>query len=217
MSDNLTKSLTQVITEDLETSQYASNSNTFFGLTFTTWIIIIFILALLGFNIFAYLAKGTDITTNIFNTYFLPVLQWFGYKTVETTKQTIDVSTIGLDTTLEATKQTIDTSATGVNVIANTSTSAIGEIQSTINKEFVPVQDSIQQNHYDTDSWALQQALDDAPKSTYIPNETGQSGWCYIGEHDGFRACAQVGVNDKCMSGDVFPTRDICMNPKLRM
>jgi len=26
----------------------------------------------------------------------------------------------------------------------------------------------------------------------------------------------QVGVNDECMSGDVFPTNDVCVNPNLR-
>jgi hypothetical protein len=43
-----------------------------------------------------------------------------------------------------------------------------------------------------------------------------QSGWCYIGSDKGTRACAQVGVNDGCMSGDIFPSQEICINPNLR-
>lgn len=44
----------------------------------------------------------------------------------------------------------------------------------------------------------------------------GKAGWCYIGEDRGFRSCAQVGVNDKCMSGEIFPSQEICVNPSLR-
>ena len=43
-----------------------------------------------------------------------------------------------------------------------------------------------------------------------------KAGWCYIGEDRGFRSCAKVGVNDKCMSGDIFPSHEICVNPSLR-
>jgi hypothetical protein len=44
----------------------------------------------------------------------------------------------------------------------------------------------------------------------------GKSGWCYIGEDRGFRTCAKVGVNDTCMSGEIFPTQEVCINPNLR-
>jgi hypothetical protein len=43
-----------------------------------------------------------------------------------------------------------------------------------------------------------------------------KSGYCYIGEDRGFRSCIRVGENDQCMSGDIFPTMDICINPNLR-
>lgn len=47
-------------------------------------------------------------------------------------------------------------------------------------------------------------------------NKTLKSGYCYIGEDKGFRNCAKVTEADKCMSGDIFPTLDICVNPNLR-
>ena len=43
-----------------------------------------------------------------------------------------------------------------------------------------------------------------------------KTGYCYIGEDRGFRSCIEVGINDKCMSGDIFPTEAICINPNLR-
>ena len=41
-------------------------------------------------------------------------------------------------------------------------------------------------------------------------------GFCYIGSDRGIRSC--IGVNNpyNCMSGEIFPTFDVCVNPTLR-
>ena len=56
---------------------------------------------------------------------------------------------------------------------------------------------------------------DDATSSTQIPRS--KSGYCYIGEDRGFRSCIKVSQDMKCMSGDIFPTMDVCVNPRLRV
>ena len=56
---------------------------------------------------------------------------------------------------------------------------------------------------------------DDATSSTQIPRS--KSGYCYIGEDRGFRSCIEVSQDMKCMSGDIFPTRAVCVNPRLRV
>ena len=71
---------------------------------------------------------------------------------------------------------------------------------------------------------SLSRALDNAKQSGNVsPDEsrssiqtTGKSGWCYIGEEQGTRTCSEIGVNDVCMSGNIFPNQAICMNPNLR-
>ena len=45
---------------------------------------------------------------------------------------------------------------------------------------------------------------------------SGKKGWCYVGEDRGNRSCVQVTQSEKCMSGDIFPSQDICINPNLR-
>jgi len=47
-------------------------------------------------------------------------------------------------------------------------------------------------------------------------NPTSKSGFCYIGEDRGFRSCIDVCEGDVCMSGDIFPTEALCVNPNLR-
>ena len=55
----------------------------------------------------------------------------------------------------------------------------------------------------------------DATSRTQIPRT--KSGYCYIGEDRGFRSCIEVTRDMKCMSGDIFPTRAVCVNPRLRV
>ena len=66
---------------------------------------------------------------------------------------------------------------------------------------------------------ALEYAQKNQPKSpaedpNLIPGP--KSGYCYIGENRGFRSCIEVGESTKCMSGEIFPTREVCVNPRLR-
>ena len=51
---------------------------------------------------------------------------------------------------------------------------------------------------------------------TQLTQNNTKSGYCYIGEDRGFRSCIRVGPNDKCISNDIYPTKAICINPKLR-
>ena len=44
-----------------------------------------------------------------------------------------------------------------------------------------------------------------------------ERGYCYIGTDRGIRSCIDVSPGDKCMSGQIFPRRDICVNPSLRL
>ena len=212
----------------------SSNSYSFMGyfsaITWQTWIIIILILALLGINIFAYLAKGTEETTLIFG----PILKFFGYSALETSKQIIDTSASG--------------AKSGVDIVANTATNTIDTIQQTplatsgtstgvnipqgkMSSSSFPqslnqnVNQNLNQNmNQGLEQDSLSKALENAKQSGNVaPDEsrssiqtTGKSGWCYIGEEKGIRVCSEIGINDGCMSLNVFPNQAICMNPNLR-
>jgi hypothetical protein len=60
-------------------------------------------------------------------------------------------------------------------------------------------------------------SADDSYSSIQKSKSSSKSGWCFIGEDRGFRSCIDVSEKDKCMSGDIFPTSEICVNPNLRM
>ena len=73
----------------------SSDSGGFFSflqnITATTWLIIILILSFLGFNVFVYLAKGTQDITNFFG----PLVNKLFGTSVGVTSQVIDVSAEG--------------------------------------------------------------------------------------------------------------------------
>ena len=48
-------------------------------------------------------------------------------------------------------------------------------------------------------------------------NALEEKGFCYIGTDRGIRSCIRVNPGDRCMSGEIFPRRDICVNPSLRL
>lgn len=186
----------------------------------TTWLLIILILAFLGFNIFAFLAKGTQNIADVFG----PITQKIFGTGVATAGQVVDVSAEGAKNVVSGTAGVINAGLTSVQtslpsgqtVTPNQAPSGIKGQQ--LNQQQLNV---MQQS-------TLDKALDSAThndqfdyeaheaSSSVIGGASGKSGWCYIGDDRGFRSCAQVGVNDTCMSGDIFPSQEICMNPNLR-
>jgi hypothetical protein len=52
--------------------------------------------------------------------------------------------------------------------------------------------------------------------SPYKEANVSADGFCYIGYDNGQRECVDVYAGDVCMSGEIFPSLDICINPKMR-
>lgn len=221
LSESILKSNESVIPSLSSESSFSSSSsdggflNTLKNINMTTWILIILILAFLGFNIFTYLSKGTQWAADIFGKLSTII---FG-ATLETTSQAVDVSAEGAKAVVGGTSGAVQGGLTAVqnatpNGISNNSTFKGEPInqeqedvmqQSTLNRALNNAQ-SLQSNEQDYE----------ANEASSSVHSAGKTGWCYIGADRGFRTCAEVGINDQCMSGDIFPTQEICMNPSLR-
>ena len=177
---------------------------------------------------------------------FEKLLKLLGFSALETVDQTVNASATGVTTVANIvsadTTQAVD-KITGTSTISSTAASATGTPQQEMQGSGSQIdfgQQNKNQNQNanqmaDGRNNTLQDALNDAeshmteqnnlnasndgivPDDSYSSIQTGgKSGWCYIGEERGTRSCVQVGVNDECMSGDVFPTNDVCVNPNLR-
>lgn len=47
------------------------------------------------------------------------------------------------------------------------------------------------------------------------PITSSKQNWCLVGEYQGRRGCISINENDKCLSGQVFPSQTKCLNPTL--
>ena len=90
------------------------------------------------------------------------------------------------------------------------------QLATSINKEETPLNETIDPSKY------IKKNNENIPK----PDKTGsvtqsskianKSGYCYIGEDRGFRSCIKIEEGDECMSGNIFTTEALCINPNLR-
>jgi len=188
-------SISDTITSKLTSSTIPSNGATGKYGKIIRYVLIGAVLLFLAVNLFSYLGKKSGI------------MSLFG----DTVKQTANNTAKGTKGVISAGAQAIDS---GVNLLEKGINGKSGKKK---------------RNKVDDKSQGVGQALKDAvdnPPPAPIPDDagsrtqsnkaSGKSGYCYIGEDRGFRSCIQVNESDTCMSGDIFPTRDICINPNLR-
>jgi len=199
---------TQVISSVAETTTSLFNmKNILFA------IIIILFLAFLGFNIFKYFASGTDIITNL----LAPIIAVFGKITGDTAKTTINETSGGsktiVDKTSETTKSILDNvqqgTTGGIDVLQNNLKKT--SEASTNNEDALTL--SIV-NTANADKMTDYSVKDDEPEPTQT--NTLNQGYCYIGKINDTRYCGKVSNREQCMSGDIYPSMDICVNPSLR-
>ena len=186
--------------------------------------LVVLLLALIGFNVFTYLDDITQWFSETFGAPFRYVARVFGYAVTDTAQTTVDV-------TAQGTKSAVDIASgaatSGINVLQQT----IGQRNDQRNDQSdEPAQTQSQKNQTQSSATqdmgsnaGLQRALSHAKKESPQPDDatsrtqrSGKTGYCYIGEDRGFRSCIKVGEEDTCMSGDIFPTHAICINPRLR-
>ena len=204
----------------------STTSGWFSNFNWQVWLFLIFILAVLGLNVFKYLDKGTQTISDL----FAPYTQYFGgllgNTSINTTRQVVNVSTIGAKTGVDIAAGTV---TTGLDIVQQSASNIKGKESSNSTQ----YNDNPNQFKDDSLNNSLNHSLnnpnkiqspDDTPTytsddsySTIQKNKaSGKSGFCYIGEDRGFRSCVSVGQNDTCMSGDIYPSMEVCVNPTLR-
>jgi hypothetical protein len=110
--------------------------------------------------------------------------------------------------TKESTASTTPIGGSTTKPVTEPSTSTIPPVVTTMNP--------IEYAKYQKDQKALETALGTSntgggePQPDDSAAGVGKAGWCYIGEEQGYGVCANVQQNDKCMSGQVYPTESEC-------
>jgi hypothetical protein len=159
-------------------------------------IALIVVLALLGFNIFTYLAKGTD----VFGKYL-----GFAEKKIERgTKKTLKF--LG--------KETNKVGKAVVGGVKKTGKEVRRGASAVVSPLAKAVDGGASRQHGRRGRHKRGVAPDSAGESEI--QRKPHKGYCYIGSWQGIRSCIEVKKAKECMSGQLFPTRAICVDPKLR-
>ena len=211
------------VSADTSSSIDPSRWNIFSGLqevSVFTWILIVFLLSFFGFNIFVYLAEGTEEVTSIFK----PLVDVIVALVAHVTSIFVGVTAAGANTIVQGTADVIDTGLTNIENRAekiqdNTSASSLKSTHDAQNKSDKTMDNNTLNKTLNTAKAAHPDNNGDYESDqsgSSIQAGNGKSGWCFIGEDRGFRSCMEIGQQDKCMSGDIFPSNEICVNPSLR-
>jgi len=150
------------------------------------YFIIFLILAVLGLNVFGYLGDITEKAGELIRPLLSKIASIFGF-------------------TL---RQTAETTAEGAKIGAQAIGGAVTGAVKGATGQFHP-KDELKE--YERHVKQRQENV----KPTYS-DEVPKQGFCYIGTDRGYRSCIHVDQSTKCLSGEIFPTRSICVNPTLR-
>ncbi len=192
-----------------------SNSPSFMGY-FVRFILVVVLLGFAGFNVFKEMGLITDDVVELTR----PFMEWSSGILGSVSKQFVS-------TTSEGTRTGIDivsgAAKSGVNVIDDQVTgnglnaslvvppSGGGNARQEAARATALTMKTGSQLNYDIP------APDDSLSVTQKGKTSGKAGYCFVGEDRGNRSCVYVNESDTCMSGNIFPSKDKCINPNLRV
>jgi len=182
--------------------------------------LIVTILLFLGVNIFSYLGNLLETLKIAVAPFLKNILESLGYVVTETTKDVTQITASGAKLGIDVAAGTVES---GIDVIqgqlninsqSNTPSSSQSNGTSSSQSTMTRLSSSLSGALADAEE-KMEPVPDDSMSSTQRigPNKTG---YCYIGEDRGFRSCIYVKDGDTCMSGEIFPSQSICVNPALR-
>ena len=182
-----------------------TNSDATFGINNQVIIVILLVilgLSFLGINIFIVIGNLVDSIVKIFGPLVSQILSIFGYTTGSVLTKTADVAGT--------------VAKTGVD-LAEDSIQSVGTIMKDASRQHVnPATVAGLDGALSTQSNTFTYR-EPSPSTSGNPIQkpitANKTNWCLVGEYDGKRGCVEVGQQDKCMSGQIFPSQVTCMNP----
>jgi hypothetical protein len=183
------------------TNDMFSNKNTIIML-----LIFLLILSFLGINLLNISGDIIQRISNIFGPVFVNFLSLFGYTTGTVINNTADV--------------VADASKTGIDIAEGTAQSVGGLFLKA--SQNLSNQPSLETPEPEPESKQPPKPKPESkpepePDTTKNPIQKPISSikarWCLVGEYEGRRGCIAINEHDKCLSGQVFPTQQMCLNP----
>ena len=177
---------------------------------FIRFILVITLLAFAGFNIFAQAGIITEDAMSFIEPVIQPIMKALGMAAEQTVKTTAQGTKTSVDVVSGATKS-------GVNVLEDQLIGSGIRSSGGGNAAQERARATALTMKTGADAVISQPEADEASSVTQKGRVSGKAGYCLVGEDRGIRSCVKVGEGDTCMSGNIFPSKDVCINPSLRV
>jgi len=205
MNQSFEKSSTPIIKPESESSN-VGNFNLFSGKNLIIVILTaLLIFSFLGINLLVVLGNLLQTIINIFSPLITQILSVFGYTAGTILDKTEDVATsvakAGIDIAGGTVQSVADLLKKGS--IDNVNPQAINELDRSLNTK-----QSRQPNYR-----LNEPAPDTSENKIQKPITSDKNVWCLVGEYESKRGCVEVNDASKCLSGQVFPNEQMCLNP----
>ena len=164
-------------------------------------LVVLLLLSFLGINILDIFSNIIKIFVRLFGPIVNQILSLLGYTTGSVLNVSADV--IG-----DTSKAAIDIAEGTVQNVGNL---LIKASKTNIDKNTKTQLDNVLSNSSIQTTNNVEQDIPENPIQN--PISSSKNSWCYIGEYEKKRSCIAMNEHDKCMSGQVFPEQQICLNP----
>jgi len=210
--------LTQTINLVEEEEQDYSSMFTFPNIqkSIMTYGIVLIALVILGINVVLYLGISDsiyDFFKPVIERVIKPILSFFGYTLADLTRTTSELTATGA---VAAVDVVADTTKTGVNTGKDAVVSSVDAVEDAIEQEDNEYEDL--KKDLKNRNKTYNSPVPDEQSSAIQKNKSSEkAGYCLVGKDRGIRSCMKVESSDVCMSGEIFPSRHLCINPNLRV
>lgn len=169
-----------------------------------TFLVLLVILSFLGINLLVVSGNIFDQLKDTFLPWVEKLFAMFGYS-----------GAILLDKTADASTDAIKFSAD----IANGAVGSLSDLMIKASKQKLDGDEQLSLDKTLTFNKPLCSSSpqpDSAVSNTQTPISSGKQQWCLVEENGAQRQCLAIDQMDKCMSGQVFPTQRMCLNPNIQ-
>jgi hypothetical protein len=173
---------------------------------------VLLVLSFLGINLLASMGNLLQTISNVFGPLFTQILSVFGYTAGTVIDKSTDVVTDVAKSGIDLAGDTIQSAAELLKAASRGHVAADAVNQ--LDNSFKYGNSSNLDNAINNSKPGLNQPVPDASVDPIQkPITAGKVNWCLVGEYQGKRGCIEVDDDSKCMSGQVFPSQNMCLNP----
>ena len=211
--ENTQKPITPSVTEPTIVPIQTGEVNMFSGKNMViVMLTVLLVLYFLGINLLASMGNLLQTISNVFGPLFTQILSVFGYTAGTVIDKSTDVVTDVAKSGIDLAGDTIQSAAELLKAASRGHVAADAVNQ--LDNSFKYGNSSNLDNAINNSKPGLNQPVPDASVDPIQkPITAGKVNWCLVGEYQGKRGCIEVDDDSKCMSGQVFPSQNMCLNP----